>query len=695
MSGTALPATALVTEIAPNDGTTYNVAVSGMIGNGTVITTIAAAVVIDAAGNNNTASTSTDNSVTYNTSTLTVTIDQVVGLADPTNSSPINFTVVFSAVTANFVTGDVTLSGTAGATTAIVTGGPTTYNVAVSGMTSDGTVIATIAAGVATDAASNPNTASTSTDNTVTYDTTAPTVTINQAVGQVDPTNASPINFTVTFSENVSGLVAANVTLSSGTAIVSGGPTIYTVAVSGMTQGVLTASLPAGVLADEAGNTNAASTSTDNQITYDLIAVTVTIDQAIGQVDPTNTSPINFTVVFSEAVSGFIDTDVTLSGTALPTTALVTEIAPNDGTTYNVAVSGMTNGGTVIASLNAGVVTDAAGNASIASTSTDNIVNFDPDYPVVLFNADTTPANAAILTTGLIQITVAYSKDVKNDGSAGAANNIVNYLLIEAGANLVFDTISCVVGLAPDDTQITIDSAVYTNNGGSGPFVATLNINGGAPLPVGNYQLLICGTTSIEDLVNNELNNGLFDTTLNFIVTALNTLPNTGFPMDEVTAIPHQPEDLKYASYPDLWLEIPKLNLTLAIVGVPLKNGGWDVTWLNKDAGWLNNSAFPTWKGNSVITAHVWDALNKPGPFARLKELKYGDQIKVHAFKQVYIYEIRESKLISSSNKTDAFKHEEKSWVTLITCENYKELSKTYPYRRMVRAVLSSVIPEK
>ena len=59
-------------------------------------------------------------------------------------------------------------------------------------MTGDGTVIATIAAGVASDAAGNANTASTSADNTVTYDATAPTVTINQAATQADPTNTWP-----------------------------------------------------------------------------------------------------------------------------------------------------------------------------------------------------------------------------------------------------------------------------------------------------------------------------------------------------------------------------------------------------------------------------------------------------------------------------------------------------------------------
>ena len=103
-----------------------------------------------------------------------MTINQAAGQADPTNASPINFTVVFSESVTGFTGADVTLSGTAGATTATVTGSGTTYNVAVSGMTSDGTVIATVPAGGATDAAGNTNTASTSTDNTVTYDTMAP-----------------------------------------------------------------------------------------------------------------------------------------------------------------------------------------------------------------------------------------------------------------------------------------------------------------------------------------------------------------------------------------------------------------------------------------------------------------------------------------------------------------------------------------
>ena len=87
--------------------------------------------------------------------------------------------------------------------------------------------------------------------------------------------------------------------------------------------------------------------------------------------------------------------------------------------------------------------------------------------------------------------------------------------------------------------------------------------------------------------------------------------------------------------------------------------------------------------------------MNQPGPFAGLKDLKYGDQVKVHAFGQVYTYEIRESLLISPTNSAAMLKHEDKSWLTLITCEDYKVASETYSNRRLVRAVLVNVAAEK
>ena len=117
---------------------------------------------------------------------------------------------------------------------------------------------------------------------------------------------------------------------------------------------------------------------------------TVTINQAATQSDPAAASPINFTVVFNKPVSGFTNTDVDLSAStaAGSLTAVVTDLSTSTactqalkngcilpGTNFNVAVSGMTSNGTVIASIPAGAAQSVyADNA--ASTSTDNTVTY-------------------------------------------------------------------------------------------------------------------------------------------------------------------------------------------------------------------------------------------------------------------------------------------------------------------------------
>jgi Ca2+-binding RTX toxin-like protein len=269
LAGTAGATTAVVT----GGPAAYTVAVSGMTGDGTIVATVAPGVAVNVDGSTNLASTSTDNVVRYDTSTPAVTVEQAAGRADPTSGNPVVFGVVFSEPVSGFDGGDVALAGTAGATTAVVTGGPAAYTVAVSGMTTDGTIVATVPPGVAADAAGNANLASTSTDNVVTYDATAPAVTVEQAAGQADPTSRGPIVFDVVFSEPVSGFARGDVTLA-GVAratdvVVTGGPAAYTVTVSGITGGgTIVATVPPGVAADAAGNTNLASTSTDNVVTF-------------------------------------------------------------------------------------------------------------------------------------------------------------------------------------------------------------------------------------------------------------------------------------------------------------------------------------------------------------------------------------------------------------------------------------------
>lgn len=105
---------------------------------------------------------------------VTVTINKGGAQADPApGTSPVVFDVVFSEAVSGFATGDVTLSGTAGATTATVvdSGDHINFTVNVTGMTTTGTVIASIGAAVCTAVSDGrPNAASTSTDNNVQWD---------------------------------------------------------------------------------------------------------------------------------------------------------------------------------------------------------------------------------------------------------------------------------------------------------------------------------------------------------------------------------------------------------------------------------------------------------------------------------------------------------------------------------------------
>ncbi|HEX4999279.1 MAG TPA: glycosyl hydrolase family 18 protein, partial [Terriglobia bacterium] len=382
-------------------GPTYNVAISGITGSGTVVATIPAGAVADLAGNTSNASTSSDNTVTYvapDTTPPTVTINQAPGQADPTGSLPIAFAVNFSETVTGFTSGDVSVSGTApGTKTVSLSGSGTSYTVTIGGVTGSGTVIASIPAGAVADLAGNASVASTSSDNTVTYnapDTTPPTVTINQAPGQADPTGSLPIAFAVNFSEPVTGFTSGDVSVSgtapgTKTVSLSGSGTSYTVTIGGVTGGgTVIASIPAGAVADLAGNASTASTSSDNTVTYnapDTTPPTVTINQAPSQADPTSSLPVNFMVNFSETVTGFTASDVSIGGSA---TGAKTVTMSGSGSSFMVSVGGMTGGGTIIATIPAGMVADLAGNANMASTSSDN---------TVMYNApDTTPPSVTI-----------------------------------------------------------------------------------------------------------------------------------------------------------------------------------------------------------------------------------------------------------------------------------------------------------
>jgi len=161
-----------------------------------------------------------------------------------------------------------------------------------------------------------------------------------------------------------------------------------------------------------------------------------------------------------------------------------------------------------------------------------------------------------------------------------------------------------------------------------------------------------------------------------------------------VTTLPAQPDSYHYTDLGKFWIEIPDLNLKLPIVGVPLtKTDGWDLTWLGTQSGWLQGTAYPTHAGNSVITAHAINAEGQPGPFVDLGKLSWGQKVIVHLDGQKYIFEVRDVRFARPDDKL-VFRHEEYSWLTLVTCKDYNKSTNSYAQRVIVRAVLISVEEE-
>ncbi len=177
------------------------------------------------------------------------------------------------------------------------------------------------------------------------------------------------------------------------TAPESGASTTLTTHTAAINDQIVTLDLTANLIPG-AYLVNAGATGT-NQVDFSLANLTpVTINQAVSQADPAVSGPIHFTAVFYGPVTGFTGEDIDLSSsTTLGTLqADVNEIAPNDGTTYDISVSGMTTGGLVIASLPQNAAQDSTGLGTAASTSTDNSVKLLQDTVANITNLSASPS---------------------------------------------------------------------------------------------------------------------------------------------------------------------------------------------------------------------------------------------------------------------------------------------------------------
>ena len=212
----------------------------------------------------------------------------------------------------------------------------------------------------------------TATGPTYTIDRGTPTVV---AVNRIDPSfsNANTVRYAVVFNKPVVGLSPANFALTgsglTGAALtaIAGTGTNYVVSIqTGSGNGTLGLTITnSSGLSDSTGNSVIGLPFVGAPYSIDRLAPTVSIARAAAQVNPSTVDSIQFTVVFSEVVTGFSAAGITLGGSVRGTVIGVS----GSGTTYTVDVLRTSGTGDLTASVNAAAASDAATNKSTASTA--------------------------------------------------------------------------------------------------------------------------------------------------------------------------------------------------------------------------------------------------------------------------------------------------------------------------------------
>ena len=364
LSGSA----ASITSWRANSGNTVYTATITPTASGTVTIGVAANVATDAANNQNTAATSKTVTVSVDTTAPGVSISVPSG----TQNGAFSVTITFTETVSGFVGSEVSLSGSAASITSWSANSDDTVYTATITPTASGTVAIGVAANVATDAANNQNTAATSRN--VTVDVDKPTVTVGVPSG----TQNGAFSVTITFTETVSGFTQSDVSLSGSAASITSwransGNTVYTAIITPTASGTVTIGVAANVATDVAGNNNTAATSKTVTVSMDTTAPGVTVSVPSG----VQNGRFSVTITFTEAVSDFVQSEVSLSGSA----ASITGWRANSGNTVYTATITPTASGTVTIGVAANVATDAANNANTAATSKTVTVNIPDPIP--------------------------------------------------------------------------------------------------------------------------------------------------------------------------------------------------------------------------------------------------------------------------------------------------------------------------
>lgn len=247
--------------------------------------------------------------------------------------------------------------------------------------------------------------------NSINYEGNVFTVHIDKAAGQSDTTENDVINFKLTFSETVIDLKQESIVLSGDAqaqnVLITGGGTEYNIAVSGMlNNGHVNIDIPEGKVHNSVGSPNLPAVIVDNDVVFLGADLTVEIIRALGQDYLTNKDTVCFNINFNEDISGFDNSDIELSGTALAQSVFI----EGDTNRYIAKVFDFQSDGSVSINIPSGVVNSIYGKSNQPSINSENTVIIDrtrPDVEIKLADGQTNPAYSFP-----IKFKVVFSEDV-------------------------------------------------------------------------------------------------------------------------------------------------------------------------------------------------------------------------------------------------------------------------------------------
>ncbi len=310
------------------NGTTYTLGITPTSGSNVVVT-VAANSATD--GTNTGPASAVSATAVWDETAPTVEITGVPGKISNRDAFTVTFN--FSETVTGFATGDVSVTN---GDKSAFSGSGSSYTVVVT-PNADADVTVTVAADSATDGLNTGPASAVSA--TATWDETAPTVEITGIPAKINNTNA--LTATFTFSEDVTGFVKNDITVTGGTAgtFTATSATVYTLAII-PTSGSNVVVTVAANSATDGTNTGPASAESKTA-TWDASVPTVGITGVPARIS--GTSDLTATFTFSEDVTGFVKNDITVTGgtagTFTATSAKVYTLAITPDGDANVVVT--------------------------------------------------------------------------------------------------------------------------------------------------------------------------------------------------------------------------------------------------------------------------------------------------------------------------------------------------------------------